>query len=151
MEQQLLQTARVFNIKYIILIMCLLLIPIANAETTFFDNPDDSFIIANFPVPPTYGGINSNSPVCHSLWVCETWSECSNTLRSRTCVDIYYCNSNEKPPFLLSCSQPLPTDRIDGCVTFAALDSLIIRWKLNVYRFDILDEGIRKWKHNTDC
>lgn len=97
------------------------------------------------------GGGSYHPPTCNPLWICEQWSSCLNNLRTRQCVDINYCNSNENPPLLLSCSLPLPSDRIKGCVNFVGLDGIIVRWKLNIFRFDILNEGIYKWKHNIDC
>jgi len=90
-------------------------------------------------------------PTCNPLWVCNQWSSCTWAPRTRTCVDINYCNSNEKPPLLLSCSTPLPSDRISGCVNFVELDKIILRWKFDILRFDILNEGIYKWKRNIDC
>ena len=101
--------------------------------------------------PTGGGGGGGSGGTCNSLWVCEEWSSCSGGLRSRNCVDISYCNSNEKPPLLLSCSEPLPSDRIRGCVTFPNLNILIVGWKNDVYRFDILNEAIWRWKGNVGC
>jgi len=100
---------------------------------------------------PSDGGRVVYQPTCNPLWVCNQWSSCTWAPRTRTCVDINYCNSNEKPPLLLSCSTPLPSDRISGCVNFVELDKIILRWKFDILRFDILNEGIYKWKRNIDC
>jgi len=97
------------------------------------------------------GGGGYNPPTCHPLWVCDEWLSCSAGLRTRQCVDINYCNSNENPPLLLSCSLPLPSDRISGCVDFFGLDGIIVRWKLNIFRFDVLNEAIWRWKGNKGC
>lgn len=89
------------------------------------------------------GGITGG---CNPLWVCNQWSSCVWAPRTRTCVDINHCDSDEKPPLLLSCSEPLLKERIDGCVDFINLDKLITRWKFGIFKFDILNEGIYKWK-----
>jgi len=145
------------KMKYIsiLIISLLLILPLiifVKAETTFFDSEDNFIMGVNTQTNGNGGGSGGgNNPTCNPLWICDKWSSCSNNLRSRSCVDINYCNSNQSPPLLLSCSQPLPSDRIIGCVTFVNLDGLIVRWKLNVLGFDVLDEGIYKWKHNTNC
>ena len=97
------------------------------------------------------GSGGNNNPTCNPLWICNAWSGCSNNLRNRQCVDIDYCNSNQNPPLLLSCSLPLPSDRITGCVDFPNLDKLIYGWKLNVYDFETINEAIYKWKGNVGC
>jgi len=96
-------------------------------------------------------GGGNNNPTCNPLWICNAWSGCSNNLRNRQCVDIDYCNSNQNPPLLLSCSQPLPSDRITGCVDFPNLDKLIYGWKLNVYDFETINQAIYMWKGNVGC
>ncbi len=136
--------------KLILLFGIILILPLVLAETTFIEgkyyvsgvNPSDD-------VGGGGGGIYV--PDCNPLWICDEWSSCSGGVRSRTCTDINYCNSDEKPPLLLSCSEPLPSDRIVGCVTFSDLNLLINGWKVNFYQFLILDESIRKWKYNIDC
>lgn len=122
-----------------------------NAETTFTEG--GNYITGQNPIDSGggSGGGGIIIPDCNPLWICEEWSSCFSGLRNRNCVDIRYCNSDEKPALLLSCLEPLPKDRITGCVTFSDLNILIGGWKVDVYRFDILDEGIRKWKYNTDC
>ncbi len=136
--------------KLILLFGIILILPLVLAETTFFEGKN--FITGQ--THPQGGGIDGDGmvpPACDSLWICEEWSGCSNRVRSRSCININDCVSNEKPPLLLSCLEPLPNNRINGCVTFSNLNILIGGWKLDIYRFDLLDEGIRKWKQNTDC
>lgn len=135
-----------------LLILLVLLIPAVSADTTFFDT-NDAFIMGDLPIvtpAPGAGGGISPRP-CNSLWICEEWSGCSGSVRTRDCVDISYCDGLEKPPLLRDCSEPLPPDRIIGCVDFAALDGIISGWKLDIFRFDIVDEGVRKWKSSEDC
>jgi hypothetical protein len=100
-------------------------------------------------ITPSGGGGGGSS--CNALWICGEWSSCSNGLRSRICADINHCGSNEKPPLLYSCSETLPTERIKGCVEFNDLNEIIKRWKLNIYRLDVLNEGIYKWQRNIGC
>ena len=136
--------------KLILLFGIILLLPLVLAETTFIEG---KFYVSGVnPTPPSgRGGGGYIPPSCNPLWICNEWSSCFGGLRSRTCSDISYCNSYEKPPLLLSCSESLPSDRIVGCVTFSDLNLLINGWKVNFYQFSILDESIRKWKHNIDC
>jgi len=115
-----------------------------SAETTFFEG--DYFMSrSSAPIPSSDSG-QVFTGVCSSLWVCEPWSSCSENVRIRDCVDISSCNSGESPPSLLSCSEPLPSDRINGCVDFVNLDLIISRWKL--VRFDVVNEAIFKWRTN---
>jgi hypothetical protein len=96
-------------------------------------------------------GSNGNIPKeCNSLWLCEEWSYCSDGVRSRTCNDLNKCSISDTPPLLMSCSEQVG-QRIFGCVTFIELDKLITRWKFNLLRFDVLNEGINKWKNRISC
>jgi len=132
------------------LIIFSLILPLISAETTFKEGK--FYVTGQSPTPPSGGGGGGTpTPSCNPLWICDEWSSCHSGLRSRTCVDISNCNSDEKPPLLLSCSQPLPKDRIVGCVQFSDLNLLIKGWKVNIYQFSILDESIKKWKRNSDC
>ena len=142
---------KLLTIEILILPLLLILFPMVNAETTFKEGK--MYISGQNPISPIGGGGGGGdyTPDCNPLWICEEWSSCSGGVRSRTCVDISYCNSDERPSLLLSCSQPLPRDRIVGCVTFSDLNILIGGWKVDVYPFTILDESIRKWKNNIDC
>ncbi len=136
-----------------LLFLLLVMIPAVSADTSFFENGD--FIMGDLPpggAPPEIGGIGGRPPEpCNSLWICEEWSKCLGTVRTRDCVDISYCGGWEKPPLLMDCYEPLPPDRIIGCVDFVALDGVISGWKQDFFRFDIVDEGVRKWKSSEDC
>ncbi len=135
----------------LIILTAILLIGFVSAETTFYEGRE--FIYGINPEEQTDGGGGGGGwggETCNPLWVCEEWSSCHGGVRSRMCVDINYCNSNQRPPLLFSCLKQLPSDRIIGCVDFVALDGVITRWKLDIFRFDILNEAIYKWK-NTNC
>lgn len=134
---------------YISIIIILLLSTLCSSDTTFFDNEEDSFVIGEI-IQVSNGG-NSKTNYCSSLWVCDEWTSCSIGIRSRTCVDINNCEIIEKAPLLISCLEKLPKNKIDGCVTLPDLNIIIRGWRNDLYRFDLLDEGIRKWKHNTGC
>ncbi len=137
-----------------LLFLLLVMIPAVSADTTFFDT-DEAFIMGIFPVtgaaPHDGDGSDYTPEPCNSLWICEEWSKCAGTVRTRDCVDISYCGGWEKPPLLMDCYTPLPSDRIVGCVDFIALDGVISGWKQDFFRFDIVDEGVRKWKSSEDC
>lgn len=121
------------------------MLPVSYAETTFYEG--DFFSTGN-AVFLDLGGTPKTG--CTSLWLCEEWSQCSNNLRDRICIDINQCN-NEKPPLLLSCSEPIPTDRIIGCVDISNLNILIMGWKIDVYRFDVINSAINHWKFDIQC
>lgn len=138
----------------ILLVLILSLSPLVIAETTFYEG--EEYFINQNPAQESGGGSGGgsggyNPPTCNPLWVCEEWSSCSNNLRSRNCVDISHCNSNENPPLLLSCSLPLPSDRITGCIRFYELNLIIKGWKQDLYRFDILNSAINHWRYNLQC
>lgn len=99
--------------------------------------------------PPVSGGGGGGEltpdPDCNSLWICSDFSSCSEGIKSRDCNDLNQCVGHN-PPLLISCSEPLPGDRIVGCVDFVTLDILISGWKVNVYHFQILNDAINRWK-----
>ncbi len=136
--------------KLITLVLGILLLPSVLGFTTFYEGRE--FVYGENAETPSGGGGGSwgGGETCKPLWVCEEWSSCHGGIRSRTCVDVNYCNSNQRPPLLFSCSESLPSDRIIGCVTFSDLNIIINGWKIDLYRFDILNEAIYKWK-NTNC
>jgi hypothetical protein len=86
--------------------LLLLLVVNVSAETTFFDNPDDAFIMGNFPT--TDNGITGGATgggVCTYNWSCTEWSECINGAQTRTCTNLGSCFDNEgKPIELQSCT-----------------------------------------------
>ena len=52
---------------------------------------------------------------------------------------------------ILSCNATLPSNQISGCVDFNGLDGIILRWKLDIFRLDVLNEAINKWKGGIGC
>ncbi|MFH0712061.1 MAG: hypothetical protein V1889_03040 [archaeon] len=89
--------------KFIILIILLFLfIPLVFAETTFFDNPDDAFVMGNSPAT---GGViiteeqQAGGGGCLYKWNCTDWSECfSSGEQTRDCVNVGSCPDTYKVP-----------------------------------------------------
>ena len=92
--------------KYIIILLIFLLIPLVYAETTFFDNPDDAFIMGNStttsPTGEVIGGITeetTGSGGCLYKWNCTNWSECPTFGKQiRNCTNIGTCSNTYKSP-----------------------------------------------------
>jgi len=136
------------TLLFLVGIVCL---PLVVADSTFFDG-DDGFIMGisgETQPPPSGGGGGGTLPSCKSLWLCDEWSSCNNNARQRTCIDLKGCNE-DKPPLLTSCSTIIGK-RIYGCVTFSELDKILVRWKVGILGFDVLNEGINKWKWGKEC
>ena len=91
--------------KFVIVIISLLLIPLIQAETTFFDNPDEIFIINN-PETKTVESVITGSVTgggsgggCLYEWKCTDWSECSKSRKqTRNCTNIGDCPNAYKTP-----------------------------------------------------
>jgi hypothetical protein len=88
-----------------IFLIFLILIPLTQAETTFFDNPDEVFIMGN----PTTGGLviteelqargGGSSGSCLYKWNCTNWTECLPPgKQTRICTNIGTCSDNYKTP-----------------------------------------------------
>jgi hypothetical protein len=93
--------------KHIIFITFLLLIPLAFADTTFFDNPDETFIMGSSPtggviIEETTGGAISGTTSggsCLYKWNCTNWNEClPSGKQKRNCVNIGTCLDTYKAP-----------------------------------------------------
>lgn len=88
--------------KYLILIIFFLLVPLVSADTTFFDNPDDVFIMGNSPTGAvvdsgTTGG--SGGGGCTYKWNCTNWNEClPYGMQIRNCANIGTCPDTYKSP-----------------------------------------------------
>jgi len=91
--------------KFIILITFLILIPLVLAETTFFDNPNDFFIMNN----PATGGVTGGTTGqatggvtgggCIYKWNCADWGECLPSGKQiRNCVNIGNCPDTYQTP-----------------------------------------------------
>lgn len=136
-----------------VLLFAIMFFPLIMAESTFYEGQE--FFILQDPAQESGGGSggggSGSGSSCSPLWICEQWSSCSNNLRIRNCVDIKGCSTNENPPLLLSCSLPLPSDRITGCVKFKDMDFLLKGWKNNIYNFQVLNDAVNHWKRNLQC
>lgn len=80
------------------------------ADTTFFDNPDDAFIMGNSPITsPTGEAIEGTTNLgnCLTNWVCNSWSGCINGIQQRNCAkekSYCYADLKEKPIESQNCS-----------------------------------------------
>jgi hypothetical protein len=96
----------VINMKKIFFLLVILLTHLAHADTTFFDNPDDAFIMGNaITIPPTSGGIEeiigrtTGEGGCLYKWNCTNWGECLPSRKQiRECVNIGNCPNTYKTP-----------------------------------------------------
>lgn len=90
------------KMKWLILIIFLILIPLSYAESTFFDNPDDVFVIGSSATSETTGGITGGATGdggCVYKWNCTNWSECSpDGKQIRNCVNVGTCPDTYKSP-----------------------------------------------------
>ena len=84
--------------------MIIFRLPLISAETTFFDNPDDTFIMDDFPatggVIEETTGEATGGRGCLTNWTCSDWSFCNNGMQIRNCTKqkVYcYADLNKKP------------------------------------------------------
>src|SRR3989338_4831884 len=93
--------------KYILIFLSIIfLLPLANADSTFFDNQDDAFIMGTTTTTGTIGGViggttggGSTSGSCRDDWNCTMWSKClSSGNQSRTCTNIGTCSDVDNAP-----------------------------------------------------
>ncbi|MBU0958341.1 MAG: hypothetical protein KKB31_00190 [Nanoarchaeota archaeon] len=106
--------------KHIIFLTALLLIPLVFAETTFFDNPDDFFIMgdstATSPTGEVTGGTTGGTTSggsCLTNWSCSSWSSCMNGIQTRICTKERincYADLKKKPTENQSCSVETEND-----------------------------------------
>jgi len=80
-----------------------LLIPLVQAETTFFDNPDDAFIMGSPTTTPTADngvtGEVTGGRGCLYKWNCTDWSEClASEKQTRNCTNLGTCPNTYKTP-----------------------------------------------------
>jgi len=100
--------------KFILLIIIFVsLHSFAFAESTFFDNPDDAFIIGG----STGGGTDSGTTGgggCSTNWTCSAWNICVNGTQIRNCTkEKAYCYADlkKKPVGNQSCSIGNPENK----------------------------------------
>jgi len=89
-----------------LMILIVLLVPLVFAETTFFDNPDDVFIMGNSDSVVT-GGVTMDETIdgtvggggCLYKWNCTDWGECSSSgKQTRDCVNVGTCLDRYRVP-----------------------------------------------------
>lgn len=91
--------------KYIFFLFFFLLIPLVFAEITFFDNPDNFFIMGDFN-PTTTGEVINETIVetiiaggCMYKWNCTNWGRCLiSEKQNRNCTNIGTCSDKYNPP-----------------------------------------------------
>ena len=89
----------------IFIIISLLLTPLTQAETTFFDQ-DDAFIMGNLP---TEEGISTGSGGCRYEWNCTNWNECLPPgKQTRVCTNIGTCPNPYKSEIEQNCTYTSP-------------------------------------------
>jgi hypothetical protein len=82
------------------MIFLFFLLPVIKADTTFFDNPNDFFIIsgtaATGGATPGITGRATGGTGCKYEWNCTDWGEClssgtqiRNCINTGTCPDVY--------------------------------------------------------------
>ena len=81
----------------------LLMISLVSAETIFFDNPDDTFIMGEYTTSGLIGGTTGETTGsggdCTYKWNCTNWSECLPTEKqTRTCTNVGTCSNKYKNP-----------------------------------------------------
>lgn len=89
--------------KYIVILFIFLLIPLAFADTTFFDNPDNSFIMGNSAtgevIVTEEQQTSSSGGGCNYKWNCTNWGECLSFRKQiRECINIGTCPDTYKTP-----------------------------------------------------
>jgi hypothetical protein len=88
--------------KRLVLIIFLLLIPIACADTTFFDNLDDVFIMNGSATSGVIGrttGQVTGGGICRYEWNCTNWSEClPSGKQTRNCTNVGTCFDRYRTP-----------------------------------------------------
>ncbi len=105
-----------FKINSFLIVSLLLLALIINisAESTFFDDSDDIFIMYDITATSTADSLVTGSAVseiaeggCLTNWSCSSWSSCADGMQIRNCAkEKAYCYADlkEKPAESQSCS-----------------------------------------------
>jgi hypothetical protein len=97
------ETSKINGFSAISIISLFLLAVNASAETTFFDNPDDAFIMYDFAT----GGVviigrtgeTTGGGGCTYEWNCTDWSKClPSGKQTRNCVNVGTCPDMYEPP-----------------------------------------------------
>ncbi len=95
--------SKINGFNAILIISLLSLVVNVSAETTFFDNPDDAFIMDDFAtggiviLGTTTGRVTGGS--CTYEWNCTNWSECGPSgKQTRDCTNIGTCYDTYESP-----------------------------------------------------
>ena len=93
--------------KYIIIFwVIIILLPLINADTTFFDNPDDFFIMSDSTatsptgevIEGTTGGTTGGGS-CLYKWNYTNWGEClPSGIQIRNCINVGTCPDTYNSP-----------------------------------------------------
>ncbi len=81
---------------------------LVSADTTFFDNPDDAFIMGS-SATGEFSRASGEKILgdCLTNWVCNSWSGCINGIQQRNCTkekSYCYADLEEKPIESQNCS-----------------------------------------------
>ena len=72
------------------------ILPLISAETTFFDNPDDNFIMGGSATVSSETGTTGRGG-CSYKWNCTNWGEClPDGKQTRNCINIGTCSDAYK-------------------------------------------------------
>jgi hypothetical protein len=104
-------------------------------------------------------GEASTPTTCDAFWACSEYSLCSNSIQTRTCIDLNACGTATTPPIMTkSCSVlddifSRPARWIDTvCVDMPLLDTTIYKYKTNTgITSTDLGKALNKWKTIEDC
>lgn len=108
---------RLVIITAFVLTLIFLISPI-KAALTFFENPDDAFIIGNPTTGESAQESGANGEIteggCLTNWACIPWSSCINGIQTRNCTKIKdhcYADLKKKPIESQNCSIDKSKDR----------------------------------------
>ena len=100
-------------------LILLLASSLAIAESTFFDNSEDAFIMGNSPTGGVSGGTSGETAGgggCRYEWNCTNWSEClPYGNQTRTCINIGTCTDTYDAPVIeQNCTYSIPKSTETG-------------------------------------
>lgn len=86
------------KIRYDMTLFFLVLIPLVSADTSFFDNPDDVFVMGSSSTGGVIG-VTTGGGSCKYEWNCTNWGECfPSGKQTRNCTNIGTCSDTYKSP-----------------------------------------------------
>lgn len=99
--------------KYFILFLGIILLSsLVNADSTFFDNPADAFIMGGSATGESAQGSGTTGGAisgvgCLTNWSCSSWSSCVDGIQTRNCIkekSYCYADLKKKPIESQNCS-----------------------------------------------